>query len=101
MLSVVVAWCHHNRVFVWRNNTGGFKHPVTGKYIRFGFPGSPDLLGMTRSGRFLGIECKREGGRLEDSQKRFKEQCEASGGIYLVIRSIDDLEAHREAILRG
>lgn len=43
-------------VRAWRNNTGAISRG--GRFIKFGLPGSPDIIGYTNKGRFLGIEFK-------------------------------------------
>jgi len=44
-------------VKVWRNNTGGIYR--RGRYIKFGEPGIPDILGFTTLGTFFAIEVKK------------------------------------------
>lgn len=79
------------RIFHYRQNTGGFKDG-RGKFYRFGSPGAPDIIAVIR-GIYVGIEVKDIKGKLNDNQERFKASLEAAGGIYLTIRSIDELLA--------
>jgi hypothetical protein len=72
-------------IFAWRQNSGRRGG------VSYGLLGSPDIIGMTKQGRFLGIEVKADKGVLSDSQKHFMEQCQASGGLYIVARSLDDV----------
>jgi hypothetical protein len=44
-------------IFHWRNNTGVTR--IGRRFIRFGYPGSSDWLGICPDGRFLAVECKR------------------------------------------
>ena len=53
-------------------------------------PGDPDLIICLR-GRFVGIEVKTSSGRQSPVQKVREEQIIASGGIYKVVRNMDDL----------
>lgn len=76
-------------VLVWRNNTGAARD-VSGRVIRFGLVGSPDIIGVHR-GRFIGIECKSDRGRLSAEQSAFRQRFESCGGLYLVVRSVTDL----------
>jgi hypothetical protein len=78
-------------VFAWRNNTGGVR--VDGKrFVRFGIRGSPDILGVMPDGRFLGVEAKSAKGRLTAEQREFGEAVTRRGGVYVVARSVLDLE---------
>ena len=85
---------------VWRNNTGQIPTP-DGRMIRFGLPGSADILGVMKpNGRFLAIECKTEIGKQSDLQKAFQAMIESHGGLYILARSVADVisrlpEAHQ------
>lgn len=89
-----------NNIFCWRNNTGALK--VNGRYVRFGYAGSPDIIGITKDGKFLGVECKREkGGVLSEAQKHFRIECKIRGGVYIVANSLETLvnELHRNHVI--
>ena len=92
--SLVVAqcleWLALRRIFAWRNNTGAYK--ADGRWIRYGHPGSGDILGLLPDGRFLSVECKTEAGRQSKTQKLFQKMIERNGGVYLLARSTADLE---------
>lgn len=55
----------------------------------FGKPGDPDMI-VCYKGRFIGMESKTPIGRLRDVQKLRRKQIEAAGGIYAVVRSVED-----------
>lgn len=61
-------------------------HP---RVVRFGLPGSADVLGCSR-GRPLAIECKAATGRQSQQQRRFEDAWRAAGGVYVLARSADD-----------
>jgi hypothetical protein len=79
--------------FVWRNNTGAVK--LDAGYLKFGKVGSADIIGvLSPSGRFIAIECKRpKGGVLAREQQEFGETVTEAGGIYVIARSVADVEA--------
>src|SRR5271170_4475514 len=78
----------HCGVFAWRNNTGAFKK---GKhYIRFGCPGSPDIMALHR-GQFVGIEVKKKGQLQTWDQKGFQMAVERSGNRYILAYSLEDV----------
>lgn len=71
----------------WNNPTGALK--VEDRFIRYGCPGSPDILGCIR-GRFVGIEAKVGADRQSAKQANFASAVRAAGGIYILARSVDD-----------
>jgi hypothetical protein len=94
--SVIVTqcleWLALRRVFAWRNNTGACK--LDGRWIRYGHPGSGDILGILPSGLFLSVECKAPAGRQSKQQKLFQKMIERNGGVYILARSAGELERH-------
>lgn len=74
----------------FKNNTGATK--VGNRFVRFGEPGSGDILGLIPPhGRFLSIETKMPGRHPTVKQKAWAEAVRASGGIALFIYSLQDL----------
>jgi hypothetical protein len=61
--------------------------------VSFGYPGSADILGILPGGRFLAVECKSATGKQSEKQKKFQEKIEANGGVYLLVRSEEELWA--------
>lgn len=100
--SLIVNSCMHwlwaHGCFVWRNNSGAYKPEGSQRYIRYGTPGSADIIGTTRTGAFLACECKTAKGKLSPLQKAFKQHIEEHNGIYILARGIDDLEAQKDKI---
>lgn len=78
---------------LWRNNVGNVE-ARTGYRIAFGVggPGAADLIGLYR-GRFVAIEVKTPTGRQNPDQRRFENLVHSKGGIYVVLRSVDDAKA--------
>ncbi len=54
------------------------------------YPGLPDMQAV-KDGRTIYIEIKRPGGRQSPGQKKFQQELEAAGGVYIVAREVDDL----------
>ena len=76
-------------------------HPKTGKVFcpggtrlqRMGMrKGVPDLV-LLYSGRIMGLEIKRPDGALSREQKEFRIEWERAGGIYAVVRSVEEGKA--------
>jgi len=78
----LVAWCE-------RMNSGAAK--VGGRFIRFGWPGCPDVLGQLKDGRLLGVEVKSRTGRLRPEQAVFLERIRGAGGVAFVARDLRDV----------
>lgn len=80
------------KIFHYRQNTGATR-TENGGFIRFGVPGSPDIVCILKIcyiGVYVGLEIKDEKGRLSENQKLFKDNLEKNGGFYFVIKNIDD-----------
>ena len=86
-VSPRVAWAE-------RMNTGAVKIPVANgrdRFLRFGFPGCPDILGQLTDGRLLAIEVKSPTGRPSEAQSAFLALVATHGGVAVLARSLDDL----------
>ena len=84
-----VLSAHH--IFHWRNNTGATQIGRR-RWIRFGYPGSSDWLGICHDGRFLAVECKApKTGRLTEPQQNFLDCINRYGGVAIVVDSLDSL----------
>lgn len=82
----------HPRVaWVARANSGLFE--VQGRFIRAGFKGCSDIIGMLKGGRWLAIECKSDKGKLTADQQAFLDTVNGEGGFGFVARSVDDVMA--------
>ena len=62
------------------------------QWMRFGFPGQPDIMAQTTDGRFVALEVKRPTGRVRPEQDEFLAKVERHGGIAAVVRSVDDVD---------
>lgn len=61
---------------------------------RSGIKGGSDIIGLTKDGTFLAVECKIKPNRATDAQKAFLSEVTNRGGLAIVAYDIDDLEAH-------
>lgn len=85
----------------WRANVGGAKFGES--FVRYGFPGQPDLMGVFRDGpvikgvqtdqpgAFFGIEAKTAKGRTSEFQELFGDILNALNATYVVARCENDL----------
>lgn len=74
-------------VACWKNNTG--TATIHGRPVKFSEPGAADVFAVYR-GRFYGLECKTGAGRQSADQKKWQAKIERAGGVYVVVRSIQD-----------
>jgi len=86
----IIDYLHSRGIYCWRNNTGTIK--VRSRYIKFGYKGSPDIIGLTQKGVFFGVEVKKSGGSMSEEQKQFREAILTSNGIYIKATCIEDLK---------
>jgi hypothetical protein len=77
---------------VWRNHAGSVR--VRRGYLHLGPEGTPDIIGFTRDGRFIGIETKVAGNRTGKERLRLQEEWRArivaAGGVAGFARSVDE-----------
>ena len=57
----------------------------------YGTNGVPDII-CCYKGRFLGLECKRPGGRLTELQKRAIKKINRAGGVACRVESVEDVK---------
>lgn len=80
---------------LFRNNSGVLTDK-DGRFVRYGVgsKGGADLIGMWRHptgiAQFIALEIKTPIGRQSPEQKRFQQLVESKGGVYALLRSVDD-----------
>lgn len=86
--------------FVWRNNSGVTKNQYTNKFgqtsermWRAGVRGGSDIIGISKDGMFIAIECKVGKNKPTEMQKEFLQEITNRGGIAAVVYSLEDLQA--------
>lgn len=95
--EILKAWGASPLLRLWRQNTGVAK--MGDRSVRFGIPGQGDLSGLILpNGRRLEIEVKSETGRQTEEQKRFERMITAFGGLYILARSVAEVDQALAAI---
>lgn len=84
-----VAWCE-------RMNSGAVR--IGGRFLRFGWPGCPDVLGQLKDGRLLGVEVKGPAGKLRPEQTVFLNRVRAAGGVAFMARDCRDVRRELQAL---
>jgi len=97
--EILIAWGAHPSVRLWRANAGQAWVPTKdgARPVQMNVPGCADLIGIGPGGRFLGIETKSASDSMRESQKNFRAMVERLGGIYIVARSVEDVDRALEA----
>lgn len=101
--QILAAWGCHPLLRITRTNTGvgwfargmpARKTDVGAYPVRFNLKGTGDLTGLIApNGRLLMIECKSTSGTSSQAQKRMQRIITSFGGLYIVARSIADVDA--------
>jgi hypothetical protein len=107
VVKACICWLYRHGCDVIRNNTGTavrkYVRQSDGKEltyrIRYGKKGSGDIIACSPYGRWIEIETKSEDGTLSDEQLKRQFAIISRGGVYIIARSIDDLECRKEDIL--
>jgi hypothetical protein len=83
------------RVFHWRSNNTPVYDTQRGAFRRFvGLKGIPDIICLLPKGKTLLIECKSDKGKMSIEQRDFQIECCRLGHLYIVARSIEDIQAY-------
>jgi len=96
VLRVILHYLTIRKVWHKRINSGGAVlngHGGRGQFVRFGALGMPDILARGSNGTVVWIECKSPTGRQTDDQRKWQEDMERFGDIYIVARKVEDVMA--------
>jgi hypothetical protein len=85
--------------FVCIRNNSGAARTGAGRLVKFGSPGSADIIACAPGGRFVAVECKRPGGRLTGPQREWLEKITRAGGEAIVAESVNSLK--EQLLARG
>lgn len=89
-----IDWLRVNGFMAWRNQSAGVFDATKRVYrapSKYQMSGASDCIAV-KDGKVFFIEFKRpKSGKLSDSQIKFRDELISHGGIYVVIRSVDEL----------
>ena len=77
--------------FCWKMQSGLFKTWLGKPAGHIGRPGVPDICGITKKGKFLGIEVKCGRDKQRQSQEAFEKKCDETGAHYIVVNEQTNL----------
>lgn len=75
----------------WKMQSGLFKDWRGKPAGHIGRPGVPDICGITRKGKFLGIEVKVGRDKQRPSQVNFQAKCDQYGAHYIIVNEKTNL----------
>ncbi len=92
--QLILESLRYRGYFAQRMNSGATAYETKGKrrFLRYGFPGLPDIMVLLPSGQVLFIEVKTEKGLMSQPQTDFKETCDSLGVPHIIARSWGDVE---------
>lgn len=90
----ILSWLSSEGFVHWRCSLGGVRHSGIGRK-KNPMKGFPDIAGIGRNGlgRMFVIEVKTKTGRLSPEQEKWRAVLEAKGVIYILARSLDDVQS--------
>lgn len=101
--EILRAWGAHPRLRIarvntgvgWFNDSGPCRRTDPGaRPVRFNPPGTADIVGVIApAGRLLMIEVKAPNGRQREAQVTMQRVVTRFGGLYVVARSVADVDA--------
>ena len=84
--------------FFWRQNSTPSVYFKGGDTMQFrsmpkyAMRGVPDIIIISKEGKFIGLEVKTEKGKQSDYQFEFAKKCILHNAEYYIVRSIDDVQ---------
>lgn len=90
IVSGILEYLAIKKHYCWRQNSAAFK--VEERFIRAGFPGISDIIGIHKdTGQLIALEVKQPGKKPTKKQEEFLKNVKDRGGIAAVVTSIDDV----------
>ena len=97
--AILVALGNSSLCRIWRQNAGTFRSMDGSRVVQAAPPGAADLTGILADGRRLELEVKAGEGRQSAQQRRWQHMIESHGGVYAIVRSVQDaLDVVRRAL---
>ena len=88
--KAIIAWLLEHKVVLAITDAGTLARHFG---ISCGIPrGWPDITGVVRGGRFIGVECKAPSGRQSKDQQAVERAIRGNGGHYCLAQSVEDVK---------
>jgi hypothetical protein len=93
LLKLVLIELSHARVATaWQSDTGVARSFDGNRVIKFGLKGCSDIVGITKSGKFLAIEIKIGTDKMRPDQINFLDMIIKNKGFHFIIRNEDQIK---------
>lgn len=93
VVADVLRWsAGRTDIRIWRVTNGTFLTVDMNRPVHIGLAGAADITGIVSGGRRIEIECKSKTGKQRVEQIAFQRMIERLGGIYILARSVADVE---------
>lgn len=89
--SILIRFGSRPDMRLWRANVL-VARDQSGRVVKSGVKGQADISGILQGGRRIEIECKTATGRQTPEQIAWQRMIERFGGLYILARSVDDVE---------
>lgn len=93
LVKQIIEYLNYSGHLVQRTNSGMMRGNYKGKdwVVKLSNPGTSDITGCSKNGRFLAIECKIKPNKPTALQEAYLEEIRKRGGIALVAYSLEDI----------
>lgn len=91
LVNACLWWCKAHGIKAHKHNSGATA-TARGGFVRYGFAGCPDILGVLPGGKHMAVECKTGTGRLTPEQDEYRREVEALGAVFVLARDLEALE---------
>ena len=88
--KTILDYLAFKKIFHYRQNSGAFKTESGGYMRTASVSGLPDIVAI-KDGIYIGLEVKTATGRQSEEQREIQNRVTAAGGLYFVVRSLDDV----------
>lgn len=89
--KAVIEYLKIKHIFHYRQNSGAFMTKSGGFMRATSVNGLPDIVAI-KDGIYVGLEVKTEKGKQSEAQKHIQNEVTKAGGLYFVVRSVDDVK---------
>ncbi len=87
--KAIIQYLTIKKIFHYRQNSGAFK-TEKGFMRAASVNGLPDIV-VIKDGIYIGLEVKTPKGKQQESQKHIQNEITKAGGLYFVVKSLDDV----------
>lgn len=86
----ILEWLQTRKGIYFFRSGAGQVRMENGRFFKTGKPGCPDIT-VCKDGQFYGVEVKTKTGRQSATQKKAQQEIEDAGGVYRIVRSLEDV----------